>query len=180
MNKALLSAAAIVLLNTSVFAIELNTEGAYAGGALALESIDPLDSGIAVVLTGGVPFEQDDDLGPGIFALETELTYSLISPSVDTGLGGTYDLSLLTLGAYAAYIYEINEQIFVKPRLGLIYKTLNSSYGGTTSASASEIGLALGLQGGYKLNDQIDITVGLNLVDSTNITHLTVGMQYHY
>jgi len=179
MKKMIATATAAVLLTTSAYALELDTESLYAGGALAIESFDDFDSGVALVLTGGAPFTKKDEVGPGYFTAEAELTYSIVDSTLDFpsffGTNFTYDVSVFSLGAYAAYMYEINEQFFVKPRIGLVYSSLS----GDSIYSSPGFGLALGVQGGYKINDQFDATIGFNMLAS-NLTHLSAGIQYHF
>jgi len=175
-KKIILSLLASALVATSSFA--LDTSKAYAMGSVALESFSNYDSGFAIILGGGLPVLKAGEVGPGTIAVEAELTYSLVSPSV-----GPYEITTMTLGAYGAYIFDINKQFFVKPRAGLIYRSYSfsdtgSNWGGY--GDTSDIGVALGVQGGFKLNKQIDIIVGYNLVDGGDLTHLTAGVQYHF
>ena len=164
-KKLLISTVAVAALSTSAMADK------YASAGLALENLNGYDMGFALVLDGGMTFD-DVNVGPGTLAAEGEFTYSMVAPSV-SGV----DASLMTLGAYAAYIFDINKAFYVKPRVGLIYKSLDY---GTWIGSVSEIGLALGVGGGYKLNKQMDIYADFNLIDGTDITHLTAGVQYHF
>ncbi len=168
-KKLLLSVTASALMATSGLA--LDTSKIYGIGGLALESVDGLDAGFAIILGAGLPVLK---AGPGTVAAEAELTYSLVSPSI-----GGYDMTVTSLGAYSAYKFDINEQYFVKPRVGLVYKSASVSYG-SASASDSEIGLAFGVQGGYVLNKSMDIVVGYNLLDGTDITHLSAGVNYRF
>ena len=170
MKKILSTVAAAAVLATSSFA----GQSPYLIAGLGMEMVDvgpvDLDMGFAMILGGGLPLN-DIKVGPGTFAVEGELTYSIIAPSYND-----FDMTFMTLGAYGAYIIDIDKQFFVKPRVGLIYKSFDADHG----YSDSEIGLALGVQGGYKLNKQLDIIVGLNLVDGMDIMHITGGVQYHF
>ncbi len=165
-KKIILSLLASALVATSSFA--LDTSKAYAMG-----------SGFAIILGGGLPVVEAGKAGPGTVAVEAELTYSLMAPSLDYGYGSV-DLTVMTLGAYGAYIFDINEQFFVKPRAGLVYRSYSYSNGGYYGDSISEIGVALGVQGGFKLNKQLDVIVGFNMLDGGDLTHLSAGVQYHF
>jgi len=168
------------LMASSSFAID--TSKAYGAASVALESANGLDSGFAIILGGGLPVVEAGKVGPGTIAVEAELTYSLVAPAYTWGSYKS-ELTAMTVAAYGAYIFNIDKQFFVKPRAGLVYRSYswsdNSgySYGG---GSNSEIGIALGLQGGYKLNEQLDIIVGYNLLDGSDLTHLSAGVQYHF
>jgi len=186
MKKILSTVAAAAVLATSSFASDVNFDAnkAYLSAGVALEMVDNMDMGVALVLGGGIPFMK---AGPGTLAVEGELTYSVMAPSYDDSMYGTSfssDTTFMTLGAYAGYIYDINPQMFVKPRVGLIYKSADVNVNipgyGSGSETVSEIGLAVGVQGGYRLNKQLDLTVGLNLVDGMDIMHITGGVQYHF
>ena len=169
MKKILSTVVLATVMATSSFAVD--TTKLYGGASLALENADGLDMGLALVLNAGLPVVKGGEIGPGTLAVEGEFTYSLMAPSV-----GAAELSVMTLGAYGAYIFDIDKQLYVKPRLGLIYRSYDINYGG----DSSEIGIALGAQAGYKLDKQLDLIVGLNLVDGTDLTHFTAGVQYRF
>jgi len=164
------------LMASSSFA--LDTSKAYGAASVALESANGYDSGFAIILGGGLPVVEAGKVGPGTIAVEAELTYSLVSPSV-----GQWEKTAMTVAAYGAYIFDIDKQFFVKPRAGLVYRSYSYTWGASSwggSGSTSDIGIALGVQGGYKLNKQLDIIVGYNLLDGTDLTHLSAGVQYHF
>ena len=171
------------LMASSSFA--LDTSKAYGAASVALESVSAagMDSGFAIILGGGLPVIEAGKVGPGTIAVEAELTYSLVAPSYTSGSYKS-EWSTMSVGAYGAYIFNIDKQFFVKPRAGLVYRSYSwsnnsgSSYYG--DYSTSEIGIAFGVQGGYKLNEQLDIIVGYNLLDGTDLTHLSAGVQYHF
>jgi len=166
-KKLALSTLAAATLATASFA------DTYAGAGLALESVTDLDMGYSLVLNGGQTMD-NIELGEGMLAIEGEFTYSMVAPS----LGG-YDFSTLSLAGYAAYIYAIDPQLYIKPRLGLIYRGYEATYG-SYSATDSEIGIAYGIGGGYRLNEQMDVFADFTMLDGTDLTHLTFGVQYHY
>lgn len=183
MKKILSTVAAAAVLATSGLANDasFDLDKAYLIAGVAIENADyagvDTDMGLAIVLGGGLPVMK---LGEGSLVTEAELTYSVMAPSADYDFGyygsGSVDFTFMTLGAYAGWQYNIDKQYFVKPRVGLIYKSVDSDGGGDDS----EIGLALGVQGGMKLNENLDLTIGLNLVDGMDLTHLTAGVQYHF
>ena len=181
MKKIVSSFAAAALIATSGLANEIEVGQPYLIAGAAIEMVDEFDMGVALVVGGGAPVM---DLGEGSLVAEAELTYSVMAPSYDYNFGfyggkGSVEATFMTLGAYAGYQLDLDNQFFVKPRLGLIYRSVDydvSAYSG----SDSEIGLALGVQGGMKLNEQMDVVVGFNLVDGADIMHLTGGIQYRF
>jgi hypothetical protein len=183
MKKIVSGLAAAAVIATSGMAEDINFDSnkAYLVAGAALEMVDEYDMGVAVVLGGGIPFMQ---AGEGTLVAETELTYSVVAPSWDYDFGyyggkGSVDATFMTLGAYAGWQYNLNQELFIKPRLGLIYRSVDIDVNGY-DGSDSEIGLAFGVQGGMKLSEALDVTVGLNLVDGSDIMHITGGVQYHF
>jgi len=176
MKKILSAAVATALIATSSFA--LDTDKIYGGAGVALESANGFDSGFALALTGGLPVMPAGEAGPGTLAVEGEFTYSIIPPAV-----GDFTFSAMTLAAYAAYTYDIDSQFYVKPRAGLVYRSYTADYSspfGKYSDSTSEIGLAFGVGGGYKLNKKMDIYLDYTMLDGSDLTHLTAGVNYKF
>lgn len=178
MKKILFTVSAAALLSLSCSALELDTDHAYAGGGIAFESINPFSTGMAIVLTGGAPLSKKGKIGPGSIVTEGEFTYTLSKGEV-----GSLHASLMTIGAYGGYIYNLTPEIYLKPRLGLIYKSVTMDYagwGGTASATDSKIGIAFGLLAGYTLTKELDLYAGYKLVEGSDITHFTIGANYRF
>ena len=165
----------------------------YAGAGLAYETwpdySSELGNGIALVLNGGMPLPQV----VANFGVEVEMSFDLSGPSYETTypswngtsfVNQTYsiDYSLFTLAGYATYSYEINSDIFLRGRAGLIYKSMSvdSSYTYSTAVSSSEIGVAFGGGAYYGVTPEIDAYVDMTLVDFTDFMHFTVGAQYKF
>ena len=165
-KKLLISTVATATLSTAVLA------DTYAGAGLAIESVSGLDSGFSLVLNGGKTLD-DVKIGDGTLAVEGEFSYSIISPSLNYYYSYNTDISYMTLGAYAAYIYDINKEFYIKPRAGLVYISEDPSWGN------NGIDLAITFGGGYKFNKQMNIFADLNFGLGT-ITHLTAGVEYHF
>lgn len=177
MKKIISTAVVAAVIATSSLA--LDTSKIYGQAGLALESANSFDAGFALVLTGGLPVVKAGEVGPGTLAVEAELTYSLVPPSL-----GSWELTSMTLAGYAAYIYDINSQFYVKPRAGLIYRSYDFTYDGGSiyggAGDTSEVGIALGVGGGYKLNKNLDVYLDYTMLDGTDLTHLTAGVQYKF
>ena len=180
MKKILATAATAAILATSSFAAD-NSPYLIAGAGL--EMLTDYDMGVALIIGGGMPL--DVKVGPGKLAVEGELTYSAMAPSYSYS-GATVDFTAMTLAGYAAYSFDLSKEMFIKPRLGLIYRSYDfaSNYSGYGSyggfGSYTEFGIALGVQGGYKLSKEMDLIAGLNLVDGADLIHITAGIQYHF
>ncbi len=180
MKKILSTVAAAAVLATSGFAGDINfdTDKAYIGAGIGMEMVDVLDSGFALVLNGGVPFMQ---VGPGTLAVEGEFTYSLAGPSL-----GDWEWTMMNLGAYTAWKFDINKQFYVKPRVGLVYTSVDLDYSGPHSGyigsgSDSSIGLSVGVAGGYVINKNWDATVAFNAnLSDYDANYLVVGAQYNF
>lgn len=175
MKKILSTIAATAVLATSSFA--LDTDKLYVGAGLAIESATDFDSGMAIVLTAGLPVTEKGESGPGTLAVEAETTFDLTSPST-TIWTTDVEASIFTLAAYAAYKHDINEKVYVKPRLGLLYESITMS-SGSYSAETTDIGLAMGVQFGYNIDKQLDVVVGYNIVEA-DVSHLTFGALYRF
>ena len=158
----------------------------YLGAGLAYESAYSYDSGMALVISGGRTFE-NIEAGPGKLAFESEFTFSLISPSSTYynrfNRNYSIDLTYFTLAGYAAYIYDITPDLYVKPRLGLVYTavSVSNTYGAYgLGAYGNGLGLAVGLGAGYKLTRELNTYLDFTLLNGTGLRHLTLGVEYHY
>ena len=167
MKKILATLTMASALTTAVFA----DKGFYAGAGLAIEDIDDADMGIALVLNGGKEIRK---LGPGVIGAEGELTYTLVSHEEDY-YKYYDDIRYLTVGGYATYRYELNEQFYVKGRAGLNISNASDAPARTDDG----IGVAVSAQGVYKLNRHIDLTAGLTVI-SVGVRHLSFAAQYKF
>lgn len=177
MKRMITTVAAAAIMATSGQA--LDTSEIYGGAGLALESLSSADAGVALVLNGGLPVMEAGEVGPGTVAVEGEFTYSLVDPSWNW-YHYDYDVTVMTLAGYAAYIYDIDSEFYVKPRVGLIYRSYDMDYAGYGGFDDSEIGLSLGVGGGYHLNSQMDIYADFTMLDGSDLTHLTAGIVYKF
>ena len=168
MKKLLLSSALAATLSVSAMA------DSYLGAGVAYESVTDADAGVALVLNGGATVL---DAGPGKIAVEGEFTYSVVSPSISVdSYYRSYDadITFMFIGAYAAYIYDITPEFYVKPRLGLVYEDVDVS-----SASDSDIGLSFGIGAGYNVTKEISTYIDFTMMES-DVYHTTLGVQYHF
>ncbi len=142
----------------------------YAGAGLAVEGVTDLEYGVALVLNVGAQVVDN-------FAVEGELTRSVIDPWLDDYYA--IDVTVTTLGVYGAYIFDLNRDVYLKPRIGLIYKGLEDGYRG----DLDEVVLAFSLGGAYRMNKTTDIFVDVKVApegDIEMVGHLSVGARYHF
>ena len=135
-----------------------------------------MDSGVALTLNVGVPVAV---VGPGTVVLEGEFSYSLVAPSYEWYYAyyGEYRFAeayFATIGAYAGYVFDINKNLYVKPRIGLV----NSSNDDEDAYSVTTI--AFGAGAGYRLNKAMDIYLDYTMLDGSYFTHTTLGVNYHF
>ena len=184
MKKILSTAVATALLSTAAFAeeqkmpdfskVKFDTNAIYASAAVAIQSVTDMDSGVALIVTGGVPFMEINDKSN--LAAEVEISQSIVDPSSDITIFNTTistSVSITTFAAYAAYSYDINPQMFAKVKAGLLYESLGGD------ADSSDTGISYGIQGGYNLNSKMAVTVGLDIIEA-DVMNTYVGVQYKY
>ncbi len=156
MNKVVSTIGILGLLMTGTVASDLLSGQKY--GSIGLAMTDPTgswDSGISVVLTGGMKL---DNVFPNL-AAEVEISQTISDPSYTwSGYGYSYDVdvSILGIGAYAVYNFQVpNTPIVIKPRLGLNHQRW--SIGGRTTgwggagSDGSDIELSFGVGANYAL-----------------------------
>lgn len=178
--KKILSAIAVVLLLSSA-CLAKNSNDVYVGVGTALESVSAYDyDGMALVVNAGKPVKK---VGKGMLVVEGEVSYSLIPPSYDWEYSpfpytstyyNTAEIYFTTVGLYAGYVYDINENVYIKPRIGLLYLEDDDE------EQYSTTGISIGVGAGYKLNKSIDLYTDYTRLDGSYLTHFTIGVLYHY
>jgi len=84
------------------------------------------------------------------------------------------------LGGYAKYTHEINDELDVYGRVGLLYASAEWSCSGTWctgSSSDTDTGMSFGAGINYEFSDQMDFTAGYTDV-ADGITHMSAGIKY--
>lgn len=188
MKKIAFSLLSAAVITASAFAQERDTV-AYAGVGIGTEHIENYDPGVMMYVMGGAPIKE---IGPGTIAAEGEITYDLIKPerTWTYNYGGetvkyTYSVSLLTFGAYGAYIYDFNDKFFAKGRVGIMHRYLpEKKYNGhTVETSINDFVFAVGAQGGYKINNRFNVV--LNFTDNGftsdyHVFQISAGVQFNF
>lgn len=169
LTKAFLAAA---VLSSSLMATEV---GFYAGGGLALEAVPDSGDwkmGAGFVLRGGLTL----DAVLKNFAVEAELTKSIIDPKVDfKGVNdGRDNVNVATLAVYAVYRIPIVDKFYVKPRFGMILPNL-----GDDVVNSRDVTFSSGIGAGYTIIDHMDVYMDYTVLGES-ITNYGAGVEWHF
>jgi len=172
MKKIVSTIVLITTLTSTAIAHDDEIGGIYIGGGISQESPLWYDSGLAVDIDVGLPLIR---IGRGVLTTEAELSYSISSPSKN-GI----DFTATTFAGYLTYIYDIAPRFYIKPRVGAVYKSYSIDGGIWGKDTNSGYGLAYGIGGGFRLIDKTDLYIDYTMLDGSDLTHLTVGIQYQF
>jgi len=160
---------ASLALSTTLMATDV---GFYAGGGLAFEAVPDqpnLQMGLGIVMRGGMTL----DALLENFAVEAELTKSLIDPKYD--LPGADDkINVTTLATYAVYRINIVDNFYVKPRFGVIFPNLGDDF-----VNSRDITFSSGIGGGYSVMQNLDVYVDYTVLGE-GVTNYGAGVEYHF
>ena len=173
--KSILTTVTILTFITSLSVAQAHDDeigGIYIGGGISQESPLWYDSGLSGVLNVGLPLIR---IGRGVLTTEAEFTYSISSPSRNN-----IDFTATTFGGYATYIFDIAPRFYIKPRIGAVYKSYSIDGGIWGNDTNSGYGLAYGIGGGFRLIDKTDLYIDYTMLDGSDLTHLTIGIQYQF
>ncbi len=165
-TKALLATA---MLSSSLMAAEV---GFYAGGGLALEAVPDvknLKMGVGAVIRGGMTLDSVLEN----FAVEVELTKSIIDPKFDV-TGGDTKFNVTTLGTYAVYRIPVGNKFYVKPRFGIIFPNLGDDF-----VNSRDVTFSSGIGGGYTVMDHLDVYIDYTVLGES-VTNYGAGVEYHF
>jgi len=149
----------------------------YIGGAAIEGGWHDYGIGGALLLNGGKSIIK---LGPGTIGAEAELSYTILSSDYDDDDYYDGSLKVLSLGLFATYKYDINKDLYVRPRFGPMF--MSYSFNGHhyyTSSYYSRGNVALGIGMGYKLTKHMDLVSDF-LVNSTSYRRISVGLQFKF
>ena len=156
----------------------------YAGGGLAIEAVpnqDGLSMGTALVLRGGMNLNQ---VLEG-FAVEAELSKSVIHPEYSFVGSGSKKINVLTMAGYAVYRIKIMDNLYVKPRFGLILPNLGDNnkdvYGGGDNGwvNSRDITFSSGIGAGYTVMEHLDVYVDYTVMGES-VTNYGAGVEWHF
>ena len=146
------------------------TNSFYIGVGVSAESPIIYNDGWAGVLTVGKPFMR---LGSGELGAEVEVSNSLQDSSKNS-----IDFSAKTVAGYATYIWDVDPKLYIKPRLGVVYKKYSIESDVWGDDSSNEVDIAGGLGVGIRILDNINIYTDYTLLEKSDFTHLTMGVEY--
>jgi len=171
------------ILSTVAISAVLST-GAIAGdlygsmGAAVTSPTGGWDSGISVVVTGGMKL---DSVFPG-FAAEVEVSQTVVDPSYSWsgyGASGDIDLSVLGVGAYAVYNFQIpGNALVIKPRLGFNYQSWSIDGNGWSGAEADDTSLSFGIGATYPISNGLIVYADFTDKGDSNNIGAGVGMSF--
>jgi hypothetical protein len=172
--KQIIPIIASIGLLTSANAADFIKGQYYIGGGVAVENgWSHYGTGAALLINGGKPIIK---LGPGTIGAEVELSYTALAASYDNNDYDS-DLRVLSLGLFATYKYDINKDLYIRPRIGPMFASY--SYGGYSpyhyGYSRGRVATGIGI--GY------NITKGMNLFSDFTLTNdsyrrISVGLQF--
>lgn len=178
MKRLLLPVTALLFLST--IADAANFAEVYVGGGGAYEMYDGTDNGAAALVNAGAYLYKSRRIKA---AFEGEASYTVLPPEL-SALGVSVDLKTTTFALYATGEFYLNSRFYIKPRAGAIYRSYAISgsvpSGYSVTVKDDEIGAAFGLGAGVKINPSLDIYADYTMVDGTDVTHATLGLQYHF
>jgi hypothetical protein len=157
-----------------VHAENINSEAKsfYMGVGVSAETPIWYNSAWSGALTVGKPFMK---IGEGWLGAESELTQSLEESSKNK-----IEFSATTLAGYATYIWDIDPKLYLKPRVGIVYKKYNIDGGIWGNDGSREVGRSYGMGIGIRFLDKLNLYVDYTLIENSDLVHLTTGVEYHF
>ena len=181
MTKFLSTIVATAILSTGAFSADFIDGGIYGGVGMGIEDFSTYsayDPGVTLVLNGGKPIIK---LGPGTIGAEAEFTYTVIPMSYD--YYSDWDLTVMTLGAYATYTYDFNQQLYARAKAGLVARDYSWDYGNnryTTHPDSNKVGEAIGIGAGYKFTNNMRAFADLISLGGGDLKQMNFGVQMSF
>ena len=150
----------------------------YIGIGVAKQNVNNknFDKGSALVITTGKN-NIYSNLG-----LEVEGSVQLNKPSATIG-SVTSDLKFWSMGMYGTYLWKIDD-ITIKPRLGLVYENIKSSFNVSNSnptkpTDKNKLAITGGIGLSYKITNKTKIYTNYTKFED-DIEHLTFGAEFKF
>jgi opacity protein-like surface antigen len=172
----------LAIANTNLVAADFIQNQYYGGIGVGLEDFSTYssyDPGATIVLNGGKPIIK---LGPGTIGAEGEFTYTALPLNYNRSQID-WDLSIMTLAAYATYTFEHSDKLYTKAKLGIVQRNYSWDYNGNNNNSDfdyNEVGVGAGIGIGYKLNNKLRVYSDLILLDTSDLKQLNFGLQMNF
>ena len=182
MKKILIATIFSTITASSLLAADFIKDEYYGGAGFGVEKFSTYssyDPGLAIVLNGGKPIIK---LGPGTIGAEGEFTYTVLPLNYNRS-GSDWDLSIMTLGAYATYTFDHSEKLYTKAKLGIVHRNYSWDYNGNSRSNDfdyNQVGVGAGIGAGYKFNDKLRGYSDLILLDGSDLTQLNFGVQMNF
>ena len=180
MKKILSTIVTTMILSTGAFSADFIDGEYYGGVGMGIEDFSrysTYDPGVTLVLNGGKPIIK---LGPGTIGAEGEFTYTVIPLSSDRYWYDS-DLTVITLGAYATYTYDFNQQFYARAKAGLVARDYSFDSGRYSSHSNyNKVGEAVGLGAGYKFSNNMRGFADLISLGGSNLKQMNFGVQMSF
>ena len=178
MQKILSTIVATAVLSTGAFALDFIDGKYYGGVGMGIEDFSyysSYDPGVTLVVNGGKPIVK---LGPGTIGAETEFTYTIVPMSYARRYYSDSELTVMTLGAYATYTYDLSQQLYARAKLGVVAR--DYSYNNSYHSSRNRAGEAAGIGAGYKFNENMRVFSDLIMIDGSNLKQMNFGLQLNF
>jgi len=176
MKKLLSTVAISAILSTGAIGADFIQGGYYGGVGIGIEDYSvhsSIDPGVTLVINGGKPIVK---LGPGTLGAEGEFTYTIVPLTYDYYYYGnkSYDLNILTLGAYATYTFDFSDKLYARGKLGIVNRSTTWDNG---YSDDSIVNVGAGIGAGYKINNTMRIFSDLIVLDGSDLKQFNVGLQ---
>lgn len=113
----------------------------------------------------------------GSISLEGELTFSVADGDIDL-FGASGDWDIMTLAGYG--VFRSNGPLYFKGKAGLLYEDVSVDAPGLLGGySDDDIGLSIGVGGGYKLSDKASLELEYTIIES-DVDFLSIGMNVNF
>ena len=182
MKKILLTTTLLAITSSHLIAADFIKGNYYGGVGVGIENFSTYssyDPGVTIVLNGGKPIIK---LGPGTIGAEGEFTYTAL-PLNYSRLSSDFDLSIMTLGAYATYTFDHSDKLYTKAKLGIVNRNYSWDYNGNSSGynyDYNQVGVGAGIGAGYKFSNKLRAYSDLILLDGSDLTQLNFGVQMNF
>ena len=182
MKKTLITTTLLAIATSNLVAADFIKDNYYGGVGLGLEKFSrysSYDPGVTIVLNGGKPIIK---LGPGTIGAEGEFTYTAL-PLNYSAYRSDWDLSIMTLGAFATYTFDHSDKLYTKAKLGVVHRNYSWDYNGNSRGNSydyTQVGVGAGIGAGYKFSDKLRAYSDLILLDGSDLTQLNFGVQMNF
>jgi len=176
MKKMLSIATLLAVSMSTVQAVDFIKNQYYIGGGVAVENgWSYYGSGLALLINGGKPIVK---LGPGTIGAEVEVSYTAVAATYDYE-GYDSDLKVLSLGLFATYKYDINKDLYIRPRIGPMFTSYSYSGYSAYHYGYSRGHVAAGIGIGYNITESMNLFSDFT-ISTADYRRISVGLQFKF